>query len=191
MSSTTTSSSWGPEVATSSSIEALWAAVRKTREDTSPTGMVLAVYGTTSRGGPNTKAAAEALGVSQRTVQRWLKSGLPKARSAAADALTGGYQAWKNTTDGRRAQLSTRREARLRNKGTTMIFYGKIAVSSDPRNGVNRSTTVDISPENMNRILDATLAGDDAAAHAALEDAFGEAFGGSVSLDITSARTFR
>ncbi|WP_286690297.1 MULTISPECIES: hypothetical protein [unclassified Aeromicrobium] len=42
----------------------------------------------------------------------------------------------------------------------------------------------------MNRTLDATLTGEDAA-YAALEDAFGEAFGGATSFGIGEARTFR
>lgn len=174
------------------SLQAVWGAMRKTREDNSPAGMISALYGSTSRGRPDTRAAAAALGVSQRTVQRWVKEGLPaSSRSGGAERLAAGHQQWKNSADGRRAQLSPRRESRLRNQGTSMVFFGKIAVSSDPRNQVRRSTTIDISGESMGRILDAALRGDDLGAHDALEDAFGEAFGGSVSLEITSAETYR
>lgn len=43
------------------------------------------LYGTNSRGGPNTREAAEQLGVSQRTVQRWIKGEqAPSARNAPA-----------------------------------------------------------------------------------------------------------
>lgn len=170
---------------------ALWGALRKTRENNSPGAMVESLYGRTARGGPDTRAAAADLGVSQRTVQRWIKDGLPAARSAGADQLAAGHDQWKNAPEGRRAQLSPRREARLRNQGTSMVFFGKIAVSSDPRNAARRSTTITIGGEQMGAILDAALAGDDRGAHAALEDAFGEAFGGSVSLEIGSAETYR
>ncbi|MGJ9412303.1 hypothetical protein ACHAAC_06300 [Aeromicrobium sp. CF4.19] len=114
-----------------------------------------------------------------------------RERSGGAEWLTAGHHRWKNSASGRRAQLSTRREAKLRNQGTSMVFFGRIAVSSDPRNQVRQSTTIAFSGENMGRILDAVLQSDDRGAHDALEDGFGEAFGGSASLEITSAETYR
>lgn len=160
--------------------QALWDAVRKTPEKAAtPSSMVRDLFGETRRGTPNTKAAAEQLGVSQRTVQRWLKQGLPK-RSSAADGLSRRHTSWRDSAQGRRARLGSRREARLRNKGTTMVFYGKISVSADQR---RRGTSVLIDGERMGQILDASLAGDDQLALDRLEDAFGDAFGGSVSLD--------
>lgn len=168
---------------------ALWAALRKTPDRAADAGsMVRDLYGSSPRGGPNTRAAAEALGVSQRTVQRWIKTGMPKRPSEAAERLKGGHQAWAGTPAARRARLSPRREARLRHKGTSMVFFGTIAISGDRR---RRSTTVDITGDQMGRMLDAALANDDAAAHRALEDAFGAAFGGSVSLTIEQLETFR
>jgi hypothetical protein len=168
--------------------EALWAAVRKSREKTPTTeSMVRDLYGQTPRGKPDTKAAAQQLGVSQRTVQRWLQQGMPK-RSAAAGVLAQRHGAWRNAPEGRRARLSTRREARLRNKGTTMVFYGKVRISADER---RRGTTVTIDGNRMGQILDAALDGNDQLALARLEDAFGDAFGGSVTLvDIEQLDTF-
>lgn len=168
--------------------EALWAAVRKTPErPATPGSMVQDLFGVTARGTPDTRAAAQQLGVSQRTVQRWVKQGMPR-RSSAADGLGERHRAWRDSAAGRRARLSTRREARLRNKGTQMVFYGKIRVSSDER---RRATTLTIGPERMAQILDAALAGNDQDALARLEDAFGDAFGGSVSLvDIEQLDTF-
>ncbi|WP_286690296.1 MULTISPECIES: hypothetical protein [unclassified Aeromicrobium] len=78
------------------------------------------MHGSTNRGGPNTRAAA-------------------------ADALASSYQAWADTAAGKRVQLSTRREARRRNRGTTMVVYGEVAISADLRNDGTRSTAVDIS----------------------------------------------
>lgn len=167
----------------------LWAAIRKSpdRPDTAQS-MVRDLYGTAPRGGLNTRAAAEALGVSQRTVQRWIKTGQLPARSEAAEQLQNTHQAWKATPEARQAAMSPRREARLRNKGTTMVFHGMIAISADKR---RRSTTVDLTGEQMSRILDAALANDDVLAHQELEAAFGSAFGGSVSLEIDQLETYR
>lgn len=168
--------------------EALWDAVRKTPERApTPTSMVSDLFGMTRRGTPDTRAAAEQLGVSQRTVQRWLKQGMP-SRSVAADQLSQRHSSWRNSTAGRRARLSSRREARLRNRGTTMVFYGRVRISADER---RRGTTVTIDPNRMGQILDAALANDDRLALAHLEDAFGDAFGGSVSLvEIEQLDTF-
>jgi hypothetical protein len=171
-----------------SKAEALWDAVRKTPERApTPTSMISDVYGTTARGGPDTRAAATQLGVSQRTVQRWLKQGLPQ-RSAAADGLRQGHANWRDSAGGRRARLSTRREARLRNKGTSMVFFGKVRISSDER---RRGTTVFLDGTQMGQILDASLDGNDQLALSRLEDAFGDSFGGSVTLvDIEQLDTF-
>jgi hypothetical protein len=169
--------------------QALWDAVRKTPEKApTPESMVRDVYGVSRRGTPDTRAAAQQLGVSQRTVQRWLKEGMPR-RSPAADALAQRHRGWRDSAAGRRARLSTRRESRLRNKGTSMLFYGKVRISADER---RRGTTVTIDGERMGRMLDAALAGNDQLALAELEDAFGDAFGGSVTLvDIEQLDTFQ
>jgi hypothetical protein len=180
-----------PEQPRRTRAEALWDAVRKTPEKApAPESMVRDLYGVTRRGTPDTKTAAEQLGVSQRTVQRWLKQGLPRRpRSTGPDRLRQAHRAWKASPAGRRAALSPRREARLRNKGTSMVFYGTVRVSADQR---RRGTTVTIGGQRMGQILDATLAGNDQLALARLEDAFGDAFGGSVTLvDIEQLDTFR
>lgn len=169
----------------------LWAAVRKAPDrGRTPGEMVADLYGVTRRGTPDTRAAADALGVSQRTVQRWLKTGrLPaRSRTGAAEQLQRDHGRWKNTPTGRRAALSPRRESRLRRQGTTMRFLGTVTISNDKR---RRSTTVQVTGDQMGRILDAELSGNDAAAHRELEDAFGQAFGGSVSLSIDEIDTWR
>ena len=64
--------------------EALWGALQKTPDKpATPASMVRDLYGLTRRGTPDTRTAARQLGVSQRTVQRWIKQGMPR-RSAAA-----------------------------------------------------------------------------------------------------------
>ena len=162
-----------------SKTETLWAALQKTPERKATAGSIVRdMFGVTKRGTPNTKAAAAQLGVSQRTVQRWVKEGMP-AKSAAAGTLTQRHASWRNSPDGRRARLSNRRESRLRNKGTTIVFYGKVRISADER---QRGTTVALDGQQMGAILDQALAGNDRQALAELENAFGDSFGGSVAL---------
>lgn len=177
-----------PEKPRRTPAQALWDAVRKTPEKApTPGSMVRDLFGETRRGTPNTRAAAAQLGVSARTVQRWIKQGMPK-KSQAADGLAQQHRTWLGSVAGRRARLSTRRESRLRNKGTQMVFYGTVRISSDQR---KRGTTVTVGPERMGRILDASLAGDDTTALSQLEGAFGDAFGGSVQLpEIDQLDTF-
>lgn len=167
----------------------LWGAIQKRHQKITPGSMVQDMYGQNARGGPNTKAAAQDLGVSQRTVQRWIKTGhVPAKPGGGGEKLQQGHDRWAKSPDGRRAKLSTRREARLRNQGTSMVFFGTIQISGDTR---NRGITVDLTGPQMSRILDAALAGDDVAAHKALEDAFGQAMGGSVRLRIEHIETYR
>lgn len=170
----------------------LWDAIRKGPERAADAAqMVTDLYGVTPRGKPDTRAAAQDLGVSQRTVQRWLQRGLlpSRSRSGGAERLASGHQGWRQSPAGRRAALSPRREARLRNKGTTIRYLGVITISADRR---RRSAVVPLDGERMGRILNQILAGNDAAAHRELEDAFGDRFGGSVTLsDIDSLDTFK
>lgn len=143
------------------------------------------LYGTTSRGQPDTRAAAEALGVSQRTVQRWVAQDRTPD-SGPGQQLTSQHQAWRDTAAGRQGQIDARREAQLRQRGTVIRFTGRIKISSDDK---HRTTSVVITGEEMAAILDAALNGDDNGALQALEDAFSNAFGGSVSLTPTDLQT--
>lgn len=166
----------------------IWAAIRPPAGAPQPPArtpreMVTDLYGTTPRGAANTAGAATALGTSQRTIQRWIRVGLPR-RSAAAEQLSSSHREWRDSTPaGRRQSMTARQTRRLRRNGGTVAFFGRIQISRDDR---VRATTVAISPARMRQIMDATLAGDDPAALAALEAAFSDAFGGSVSLEISS-----
>lgn len=139
------------------------------------------LYGTTSRGRPDTRAAAAALGVSQRTVQRWVAQDRAPDRGAGQQ-LTSQHQTWRDTAAGRQGQIDAQRDAQLRQRGTVIRFTGRIRISSDDK---HRTTSLVITGEEMAAILDAAQNGDDAGAHQALEDAFSNAFGGSVSLTPT------
>lgn len=140
------------------------------------------VYGTNSRGGVNSRAAAADLGVSERTVQRWVKQGKLPSNENGEHAR----RVWKESPEARAARMNPRRESKMRNRGTTLRFKGVIKISSDTRNTRTRSVDVALTAEQAGDILDALLAGNDEAAHAALEDIFGDAFGGDVELAIQS-----
>lgn len=138
------------------------------------------VYGQNARGGPDTARAATLLGVSQRTVQRWVKAGkLPESAHGrvAADDITG----WRDSSEGRAQLLGPRRSERLATQGFTAAVSGVFTVSKDKR---RRTVEAAIDPEHARDIVDALRSGDDAAAHRALEDAYGDAFGGSVKIDL-------
>lgn len=167
----------------------LWEALsRKAKPvSVSPRERITDLYGTDPRGRPNTRAAAEDLGVSQRTIQRWLKADREPS-SPAGRQLTHQHQSWRSSAAGRAGQINSRREARLRKSGTTIQYKGLIAISADRR---KRNTSVLLTGEQMSTILDATQAGDDDAALSALEDAFGDVFGGSVTLTPDDINTFR
>ncbi len=139
------------------------------------------VYGRSARGGPNTARAAELLGVSQRTVQRWLKAGkLPESahgQTAASDLAN-----WRESPAGRAQLLGPRRSERFANQGFIAKIAGTFRISGDKR--PNRTVSATVDPEHARDIIEALRAGDDQGAHAALEDAFGDAFGGSVSITV-------
>ena len=166
----------------------LWEAISRTKTsaDVAPGDRLADLYGLTDRGRPNTHAAADDLGVSQRTVQRWIQSGnLPQ--NLTGQQVTRQHEDWQNSAAGRVDKLGSRREARLRNKGTTIEYFGMVEISRDRR---KRAVSAQLDGEQMSAIIDALKAGDDAAAHSALEEAFGDLFGGSVTLSPIDISTY-
>lgn len=163
----------------------LWAAIGRdaATEPGDARALLTDLYGTNRRGGVNTRAAAAALGVSARTVQRWVKTGrLPENANGQR-----ARRDWRASGQARAARMNPRREARLRNRGTNITFKGLITVSRSDRR--RRSVSLELDGEQLGAILDALLAGNDQAAHDALEDAFSEALGGDVELVIESLST--
>ena len=126
----------------------IWAAIRPPAGAPQPPArtpreMVTDLYGTTPRGAANTAGAATALGTSQRTIQRWIRAGLPR-RSAAAEQLTSSHREWRDSTPaGRRQSMTARQTRRLRRNGGTVAFFGRIQISRDDR---VRATTVADQP---------------------------------------------
>lgn len=164
----------------------LWQGVGRV-DDREPAAreLLIDLYGANARGGVDAKAAAAELGVSERTVRRWAKDGIPEHAKGAA--VREGHREWRNSPDGREAKMNTRRESRLRNKGTTIKFNGRIKISGDNR---HRKVNIPLDGEAMSDILDALLAGNDDAARDALNDAFADFFGGDVDFDLDALETF-
>lgn len=147
------------------------------------------VYGVDSRGRPNTRAAAEALGVSQRTVQRWIRADHAPANSHGQE-LQRRHTDWQTSPAARSSQIAAGRLNRLRSQGTTLRIAGTFQISSDKR---ARTLAIEMTGEQMSKILDAALQGDDRAAHQELEDALGDNyFGGNVAIThISDMDTYR
>ena len=138
------------------------------------------MYGTTKTGRPNLDKASADLGVSKRTMQRWVKNGEP-AQSKAGTAAQQRMTTWKNSPEGRRARISPRREQRLR-QGFQIKVTGTFVISQDRR--PRRDVGFDISDDHANAMFDSYLSGNDAGVNRALDDAAGDAFGGSVHVEV-------
>lgn len=137
-------------------------------------------FGKAKNGHPNYDKAAADLGVSKRTIQRWVKNGAP-AKSKAGSQAASEMASWSDSPEGRRSRLSPRREQRLR-QGFQAKVSGVFKISDDPR--PRRDVGFDISAEHANAMFDAYLAGDDAAVAHALNDAAADGFGGSVNVQV-------
>lgn len=134
--------------------------------------MISELFGKNARGGPNTSAAAKQLGVSQRTVQRWVKDGMPK-RSPAGEQLS---STWRDSPKGRKASVSPKRRSELRQgkgQGPMVKVTAYVWVSSDRRNGQRRSFEHALSDAEADQIMDSSIAGDDDETHDIAEASFG------------------
>lgn len=162
--------------------ERIWAAaVPATTKAETPRVMITRLFGRNSRGGPDTKTAATQLGVSQRTVQKWVRN-RKTPTSVGGDQLKGQYQDWRHTPAGRKSSLGRTNRDRL--LGTRQItFSGTLAVSGDVRKRNNMGIEI-ANPLLMAHLVDRLGAGDDPGAHQALEDLIGDPFGGDVSVRI-------
>lgn len=163
----------------------LWAAFGRdaAREPDDVRTLLTDLYGANRRGGVNAKSAAADLGVSERTVQRWVQTDrLPdntNGKRARSD--------WHRSVEVRAGKMNSRRESRLRSKGTTVRFTGTLTISRDKRRRTD--LPIILTGEQAGDILDALLAGNDEDARLALEDAFGDALGGDVELAIEALAT--
>lgn len=139
-----------------------------------------AAFGTNRRGGVNTKAAAQRLGVSQRTVQRWVtESGKEKSRPSSKHLKSINQKSRQAATTkrGRRAIVKGLKPSIKRGK------YVSIGAMQGPRKGGkdyfrDRDVTLPgpLSPDDTNMLLDAWAEGGDDAATQQLRDLYGDRY---------------
>ena len=143
--------------------------------------MLTYLFGKGPRGGPDTAKAAQGLGVSRRTIQRWVSDGLPKTpRSGAAAQLRG---QWQDSPAGRKASVTPARRQHIIGQGISGRMRGRFWISSDKRNGQSRWINVQLNAEQADWVYQGALE-NDSAAHSGMERALGKKFHGSVAVDI-------
>lgn len=126
-------------------------------------GSLFSAYGRAD-GTIDTRRAAADAGVSQRTVQRWLKGEYrpkvehqKKIRTAVRGSLID----------------NNKRVSRLKNRGAVVELHARVTVSSDTRvRRIGGSSDARLSPTQMRRVSEAYKSGGDAAAHKILAEEF-------------------
>lgn len=149
----------------------MWRAVGGRTGGKPPAGPRDALESLTSAG-VTKKEIAEQLGVSVRTVERWMTAGAERRNPTRSKHAAGLTALARNHSKVRQQARSGRRAARMRNKGARVRIKG----SQGPRVGKSwrvrhRTVTEEIDPYSMEKILDAWDQGDDDAALQALQDA--------------------
>lgn len=126
--------------------------------------------------GGSTKAMANAYGVSQRTVQRWLSGERNPARSPAGRRVGQDVTRIRERRAARHAKAAARRgqTPRVRIKGQ----IGPAPGAAEPDTETRRRRTIsrDLTPEQTAELIDAWQARRDAEIQASLESAYGGYF---------------
>lgn len=146
-------------------------------------GMLLAAFGSSRRdpSRPDTRAAAAALGVTQRTVQRWLagperERSKPKPQTLAQIAQASRKAA--TTKAGRRAAIAaTRKDSRIARRGMRIVIHGIQGLQQGPDYERDRKTVMQLTPENSNGFFDAYESGGENGALSFLVDHCDEVYG--------------
>lgn len=124
------------------------------------TDKLRAAFGPGPRGAVvNAKAAAEALGVSTRTVQRWVKGEIRNPKADHVQAITKAARQAASTKAGRKAALAVARDDRASKRGATLTIKGRQGPLDYERHG--RSVTLDLDPSQVRAMRDAWEAGGD------------------------------
>lgn len=138
-------------------------------------GMLRTVYGTTRRGKltVDTREAAKRLGVTQRTVQRWLKNTHAPKADHLKDLQTRSRQAVTTKRGRARAirRATTGINAEARKKGANIMIAGNQgpAARVDPDYGRDRVTSRNLTAVEYEELLNSYAEGGDTAALAYLE----------------------
>lgn len=129
----------------------------------SPRSMLRHLYpGKSDRHPIDTKLAAAKLGVSQRTVQHWIK-GDSKPRPTTAKKLTDRTRQTVTTKRGR-AQMAKRAKENLPGKTRKVNVHGVQGISSDASDMTynrNGRSGQDLTPEEQEKLIDAWAEGGD------------------------------
>lgn len=124
------------------------------------TDKLVAAFGPGRRGATvNTQAAAKALGVTPRTIQRWVKGEIRNPKPSHAQALAKAARQAATTKAGRKAALAAARGDRASKRGATMRIRGQQGPLDYERYG--RTVTLDLNPEQVEAMRDAYEAGGD------------------------------
>lgn len=151
-----------------------------------PKTMLRDLYGRSRRDRtrPDTARAAENLGVSRRTVQRWVREDkIPVDRAGDLRAK------WDNSSAGRKRRIDPAAQ-RTFVSGVPMVctVEAQIQISNDRRNNEARPFTLTFEPDTSQALMQAMLAGDDDEAEQIWEKAIVDGFGGSIDLNIKNTK---
>jgi hypothetical protein len=131
-----------------------------------------------------TRAAAQAAGVSQRTVQRWITTTgaqrIKDPRAANKQALNNAFTQARSTRAGRERIISGRRATLMRHNGARMKGSAKAGiVTPGGERAYIKSRTFDhhVPAGVMDATYEAYLSGGETAAYGAFNDGFGDEYG--------------
>ncbi len=140
-------------------------------------GMLSTLYSTSRRGESviDTRAAAKGLGVSQRTVQRWLKADA-KPAGVNLQKLTKKSRQAATTKRGRAATIRRTANPDFRKNCAKVEIRGWMGPSDDPQYKRNRRAMQNLTPEQYEGLLDAYAQGGDEAAMAYVQSVFHDSY---------------
>lgn len=128
----------------------------------------------------DTGRAAEELGVSQRTVERWIqKKKIPAAREQEI------RQRWEESPAGRKRRIDPAAQ-RLFVSGQPIActVEADVTISNDRRNGTPRAFTLVFGADEAQGIMQSMIQGDEDEAERVWDQVVERGFGGSVDMDI-------